>query len=535
MYDFLSKSKIIIIDDFAGFRLSLKTMLQRLGARNVDQASNGSEAIKRCTEENYDIIFCDYNLGEGQDGQQILEELHHRSLMRRGTLFLMVTAETTTAQVMGAIEYRPDAYLAKPFSGEQLGQRLKRLIQKNTVLHEIFITINAGDIDKAIRLCDELIRASPKVKFSCLRIKSELLEQQHRYDDALLLYNETIMGQPVLLAMLGLGRLYFLQGDVPGALQHFLSMRDAYPQQVSVLDWVAKCQKKIGEVQEAEETLKQAIGISPKSVTRQATLGEVAASLDHHELAQNAFARTVHEGHYSCMLKPQHFEQYYDNTREVAEKLEGREKSKLLAETEVVHKKMERIYQHEPGALAANLGAAAMLFSSFGQSDKTSRAISKLSKVLENPECKLSDEQLSNIGDQVNILSEAQENKKTFDQIASRLTIFKQQNKSLQEQQEKEIDIVQLAKKTNAEAMRYAKQKQPDQALEKFREAIQLLPENINYRLNASQIILEYKELNTDPERIKEAKHYLLDCIKLDETDIRWNRYQKLITRVSHG
>jgi CheY-like chemotaxis protein len=84
-------------------------MIIRLRGQYIDHASNGNTAVKQYTELRYDIILCDYNLGEGQDCRQILEEFHKRHLMFPGTLFLMATAETTSALVMGAVEYQPDA------------------------------------------------------------------------------------------------------------------------------------------------------------------------------------------------------------------------------------------------------------------------------------------------------------------------------------------------------------------------------------------------------------------------------------------
>ena len=535
MFNFLSKSKILVIDDFAGFRQTIKTMLGRLGAHHIDQSSNGREAIKRCSEENYNIIFCDYNLGDGQDGQQILEELHQRSLMRQGTLFIMVTAETTTAQVMGAIEYRPDAYLTKPFTGDQLGQRLKRLILKNAALNNIYLAMNAGNISKAIAICDEVIIATPKLKYSCLRIKSDLLEKQEQNDELMSLYNDVVNEQPVLWAMVGLGRLYFNSGEVRKALEHFLSMRETFSRQVSLLDWIAKCQNELGEAEKAEETLKEAVSISPKSVMRQATLGTVAASLNNHELAQKSFAKTIHEGTYSCMLEPQHFEQYYDNTREVAQKLDVRERSRLLAETEVVHKKMERTYQNDPSAMAANLSSAALLYSAVGKSDKSSGILSKLTKTLENPACELSEEQATSIDKHLESFTEDGSTDKYLNQISSRMNVIKEEIKVRKKEDEIKVDQLKIAKKTNSEGIQLSKKGQHQEALLKFREAIEILPENINYLLNAAQIIIEYKELNSNADNVIEARHYLQDLISMDETDIRWKRYQKLLERVSNG
>ncbi len=78
----------------------------------------------------YDVVLCDYNLGEGMDGQQVLEEAKHRRLVGYATVFVMITAENTMEMVMGAMEYKPDDYLTKPFNKELLKSRLEKLVAR---------------------------------------------------------------------------------------------------------------------------------------------------------------------------------------------------------------------------------------------------------------------------------------------------------------------------------------------------------------------------------------------------------------------
>jgi CheY-like chemotaxis protein len=532
VYKIISKAKILVIDDFAGFRQTIKTMLAGLGAQHIDQAGNGNDAIKCCSELQYDIIFCDYNLGEGQDGQQILEELHHRKLLRHGTLFLMVTAETTRAQVMGAIEYRPDAYLTKPFTGEQLGQRLKRLQLKNEIMRPIYDALNAGNSVKAIALCDQITEQVPKVKYSCLRIKAEVLEQQQKYAEALALYQQVTAEQPVLWAMIGIGRIVFNQGQIKQALQQFETMRENFAEQVSVLDWVAKCQQALGELDEAETTLQQAVQISPKSVSRQAFLGQVASKLQHTEIAQKAFSKTIYEGNYSCKLKPEYYREYYDNSREMAQGMSGRELTRLVAETETMEKKMVRKYQGDPTALAANLSSAARLFSDLGKTDKSGQLLKKLGAALQHPECKIDADQLEYIESSLQQLpAEADHVKKTLTQISASVQSLQQKIKQ-QPQVEVEVEkntLSEQAKQLNAQGLQFARNKQPFDALEMFRQAIAKAPDKTNYCLNAAQIIIEHRDLKQKPQLLDEAEGYLTQTVKLNADDVRWKRYQKLL------
>ena len=69
----------LVVDDFIGIRQLLRESLRNLGAKNIDQASSGGEAIALLARIRYDVVLCDYNLGEGKNGQQVLEEARMRN------------------------------------------------------------------------------------------------------------------------------------------------------------------------------------------------------------------------------------------------------------------------------------------------------------------------------------------------------------------------------------------------------------------------------------------------------------------------
>jgi DNA-binding response OmpR family regulator/Tfp pilus assembly protein PilF len=533
MHDLLKDQTILIIDDFAAFRGTLKTMLHRLGAQRIDQAGNGSEAVKLCQQNDYDLIFCDYNLGEGQDGQQVLEELHQRSIIRRGALFLMVTAETTSAQVMGAIEYRPDSYLTKPFTGDQLGQRLKRLLHKNRSLSAINQAINAGDTEQALALCDRLVEQQPKLRLSALRIKSELLEQTGRLDQAEALYDEVLDGQQLLWAAVGKARLGFQRGDIEGALKQFIHIRDHYPKQVSVLDWIARCQQQLGKAEEAEQSLREALEISPKSLQRQARFAALAQQLGKAADAHKAWARTLQEGRFSCMVEPAHFAGYYQAASALAGDLNGREKRRLLSDGEGVFKELARKYRNNPTAQAESLADAAGFFSASGNQDRAIQAVGKLASALEDPACRLDAERAEALAGQLQQFEDDPALAKVLDKARSGLSAVQQRLQQEQADIESLSDRPASARSVNREGMALAKARDLSAALEKFRRAVRLCPDNPNYRLNAAQIILESPQLKTDPSSINEVRDYLARGFEgLAPDDPRWKRYQTLLGRL---
>ena len=78
-----AKLSYLIIDDFESFRLSMREMLRSCGAEKIETSAKAFPAIQFCAYNHVDVVLCDYNLGEGKNGQHILEELRHKKLMKR--------------------------------------------------------------------------------------------------------------------------------------------------------------------------------------------------------------------------------------------------------------------------------------------------------------------------------------------------------------------------------------------------------------------------------------------------------------------
>ncbi|MET0859256.1 MAG: response regulator, partial [Telluria sp.] len=135
----------LVVDDFIGIRQLLRESLRNLGAKNIDQASSGGEAIALLARIRYDVVLCDYNLGEGKNGQQVLEEARLRNLLMPSSVWMMVSAEKSVESVMGAAEHQPDAYLIKPITEGVLLTRLNRVWHKKQVFKMIDLAFSEKD------------------------------------------------------------------------------------------------------------------------------------------------------------------------------------------------------------------------------------------------------------------------------------------------------------------------------------------------------------------------------------------------------
>src|SRR5690606_12525510 len=152
-----------------------RQMLRSMGIENIDTAKTGPEAVAACVRNQYDVVFCDYNMGESnKNGQHVLEELRHRKLLKDNSTCIIVRAEAAKAMVVGALEYQPDGYITKPIAQSSLQKRLDVLIELQESLRPIHEALDLDDYSRAIALCEDEIKRGSKHKSWCIKTKANL-------------------------------------------------------------------------------------------------------------------------------------------------------------------------------------------------------------------------------------------------------------------------------------------------------------------------------------------------------------------------
>ena len=293
---------MLVIEDLAEMRATMKSMLASMGVQSIETVNNGEEALAKLAFNRYDIIFSDYELGRGKDGQQILEEVRHSNLIAASTVYILVTAAQTMEMVMGALEYEPDGYITKPVTLEILRTRLNRIIRTKDTYQDINQAIDRQDINAALEACNRLAMENPKFALSAYRIKGKLLLGENRIEEARDLYDTVLGIKRVAWAMLGMGKILYLQKQYDEAQKLLGALANTKAQYVEAFDWLAKVLEAQGKFKAAQRVLEQAIATSPKSVLRQQELARLAelngdneamykACRKAHALAKNSVFR----------------------------------------------------------------------------------------------------------------------------------------------------------------------------------------------------------------------------------------------------
>jgi two-component system chemotaxis response regulator CheY len=117
---------ILVVDDYSTMRRIIRNLLKQLGFENVDEAADGSEALKKMQEKSFQLIISDWNM-EPMTGLDLLRAV--RADAKNGMLpFIMVTAESKPENVIVAKQAGVSNYIVKPFNAETLKAKLTAVI-----------------------------------------------------------------------------------------------------------------------------------------------------------------------------------------------------------------------------------------------------------------------------------------------------------------------------------------------------------------------------------------------------------------------
>lgn len=119
---------VLIVDDSAAIRKILQRVLRQTNYDfgEIFEAADGAEAITSLKAHRVGLILSDINM-PNMDGIQLLS--HVRGLEHyKQVPILMITTEGSHNKVMEAVNLGASGYLRKPFTADQIKEKLVGLI-----------------------------------------------------------------------------------------------------------------------------------------------------------------------------------------------------------------------------------------------------------------------------------------------------------------------------------------------------------------------------------------------------------------------
>ncbi len=125
----MAEVRTLIVDDSSVMRKIVERALRQAGLETlvVHEASNGAEGLDLLKTQNVDLILSDINM-PSMDGLEFLRQLQAQNLAP-GIPVIMITTESSEEHVKQAIEAGARGYIRKPFTAEQVKERVLPLLR----------------------------------------------------------------------------------------------------------------------------------------------------------------------------------------------------------------------------------------------------------------------------------------------------------------------------------------------------------------------------------------------------------------------
>ena len=124
----MSEVRALIVDDSSVMRKIVERSLRQAGLDTlvVFEAGSGVEGLEQLKIQKVDLILTDINM-PSMDGLEFLRQVREQNLAP-GIPVVMITTESSEQSVKKAIQSGAQGYIRKPFTAEQVKERVSPLL-----------------------------------------------------------------------------------------------------------------------------------------------------------------------------------------------------------------------------------------------------------------------------------------------------------------------------------------------------------------------------------------------------------------------
>ena len=125
----MSEIRTLIVDDSSVMRKIVERALRQAGLDPmvIHEASSGVEGLEVLKTKQVDLILSDINM-PSMDGLEFLRQIRDQNLAP-GVPVVMITTESSEEHVKQAIQAGARGYIRKPFTAEQVKERVLPLVR----------------------------------------------------------------------------------------------------------------------------------------------------------------------------------------------------------------------------------------------------------------------------------------------------------------------------------------------------------------------------------------------------------------------
>jgi two-component system chemotaxis response regulator CheY len=283
---------VLVIDDHGHIRKAMMKLLRHAGAKNVEEASNGAQAIRYMDENQVDLVLCDIYMPKA-DGFDVLSYIRSKDI-KNDIPVVMVSGEANRADIVKATEMGATEYILKPFKKDEFIEKIDKTVvsyynpnEQVKLLRKAENLLDAKDPKLALEAAKEAFQQDPMSQ-RARHILALSLAELSQPDEALKLLDQGIEADPEHYRYYATkANLLFKMKRDREALEAMAQELELNPKQAKRQVMMAMYQSKTGNPKAAIEHFREALKEKPKH--KQGLLGMANAYFQNNDLDKTIY------------------------------------------------------------------------------------------------------------------------------------------------------------------------------------------------------------------------------------------------------
>jgi len=528
--------QVLIADDFENSRQSIRKILLSVGVENIHVTATGKGVLDECKSKKFDLILCDYNLGHGKNGQQVLEEVRDLGYLKSTALFVIISAETSRDVVMGIMEAGPDEYLTKPFTQSVLVKRIERLVQQNGELSEVKKALAKNSPQAVLTSCNQLIKAGSRYSAWCRRKMAEAFYDIKQYDKTKSLCHLVQSKRDLDWAMVLEARVMKETVSLADAIVHLNKVVAQFPNCIKAFDYLAEYLEEKGDSEQAQDFLESAVELSPRVMSRQQTLVNLSLANGDLDIALKSSQQALKlsaNSHYASA------EQYLQAAQVISESIMGDVSAESRKKAQDAFSLLNQATKKFPEEATTKLNKVlieSQIYSSQGKRDQANLALKEARGMIDEHAGLLTPVMALEMGKVLYATDQHEAAAEMFDHILKNNSVDKRLVAKTYAFLDEPVGLVARlkAKQDNLIGLSLYENKRYEDAIEAFKKAQKSSPIHPGLNMNLVQTALKLMEITERNQSLIGLCIDSLDRIKhITDRHKQFKRYRSLKAYVS--
>jgi two-component system chemotaxis response regulator CheY len=117
---------VLIVDDYQTMLRTMGKLMKRLGFENIDEASDGQEALEKLHSRPYGLVISGSNM-QPMSGLDLVRQMRCNTRLDQ-VLVVMISAENGQENIAAAKQAGVSEYIVKPFGASALKDKLTPIL-----------------------------------------------------------------------------------------------------------------------------------------------------------------------------------------------------------------------------------------------------------------------------------------------------------------------------------------------------------------------------------------------------------------------